>query len=55
MKLSGGSIGQALALDDEGLWNFRNTLLTALSGKSVDSFAFGAELTTHRILFARLL
>jgi DNA polymerase III subunit delta' len=38
VRVSGGSVGQALALDDETLWNFRATLLKALSGDKVDSF-----------------
>jgi DNA polymerase III subunit delta' len=38
-RVAGGSVGQALALDDEELWNFRKTLLAALIAEKVDAFA----------------
>jgi DNA polymerase-3 subunit delta' len=36
-RLSGGSIGQALALEDEVLWKFRQDLLAALAADRPDS------------------
>lgn len=39
VRVAGGSVGQAVALDDEALWNFRKTLLAALRADKVDSFA----------------
>ncbi len=41
-RVAGGSLGQALALDDEALWGFRQTLLKALGADKVDSFALAA-------------
>lgn len=39
VRVAGGSLGQAVALDDEALWTFRGTLLKALDAEKVDSFA----------------
>ena len=36
IRLSGGSVGQALALDDADLWEFRQTLLDGLTGPRPD-------------------
>ena len=43
VRLAGGSIGQGLALDDETLWQFRSTLLEALSSDQVDGVALGTR------------
>jgi DNA polymerase-3 subunit delta' len=37
VRLSGGSMGQALALEDEVLWNFRQDLLAALGADRPDT------------------
>ena len=44
VRLSGGSPGQALALADETLWQFRRTLLQAFAQPKVDSVALGKSL-----------
>ncbi len=44
VRLSGGSPGQALALADEALWNFRHELLQGLAKPKVDSFALARRL-----------
>ena len=36
VRVAGGSVGQALALDDDSLWAFRTSLLNALSASSLD-------------------
>jgi DNA polymerase-3 subunit delta' len=41
IRLSGGSPGQALALADESLWQFRHTMLQAFVKPKVDSVALG--------------
>jgi DNA polymerase III subunit delta' len=41
VRLAAGSPGQALALADESLWQFRRTLLQAFVSPKVDSFALG--------------
>ena len=38
VRVAGGSVGQAVALDDEALWQFRKTLLTALASPKLDVF-----------------
>jgi DNA polymerase-3 subunit delta' len=38
VRVAGGSVGQALALDDETLWQFRKTLLEALVAPTLDAF-----------------
>jgi DNA polymerase III subunit delta' len=38
IRVAGGSIGQALALDDEALWDFRRTLLAAIATEKLDAF-----------------
>ena len=38
VRVAGGSMGQALALDDETLWQFRKTLLDALGATTLDAF-----------------
>jgi DNA polymerase-3 subunit delta' len=38
VRVAGGSIGQAMALDDESLWEFRKTLLSALAAATLDAF-----------------
>jgi DNA polymerase-3 subunit delta' len=43
VRLAGGSIGQALALDDDSLWAFRAELLEALSADRVDALALGTR------------
>jgi DNA polymerase-3 subunit delta' len=37
-RVAGGSIGLALALDDEALWQFRQTMLAALAAEKLDGF-----------------
>jgi DNA polymerase-3 subunit delta' len=44
-RLSGGSPGQALALADSALWEFRRTLLTGLGGPRLDSVALARQWT----------
>ena len=44
VRLSGGSPGQALALADETLWQFRRSLLQAFAQPKVDSVALGKSL-----------
>lgn len=39
VRVAGGSVGQALALDDESLWAFRKALLSALAAPTRDGFA----------------
>ena len=41
--MAGGSVGQALALDDETLWQFRKTLLGALAAPTLDAFGLATE------------
>jgi DNA polymerase III subunit delta' len=43
VRLAGGSIGQGLALDDQTLWQFRSTLLEALSSDQVDGVTLGTR------------
>jgi DNA polymerase-3 subunit delta' len=43
VRLSGGSPGQALALADEALWKFRQSLLQALAAPRFDSVALAKE------------
>ena len=43
VRVAGGSVGQALALDDETLWQFRTTLLTALTTASLDVVGLGTS------------
>jgi DNA polymerase III subunit delta' len=38
VRVAGGSPGQALALDDETLWEFRKSLIRALESDPVDAF-----------------
>jgi DNA polymerase III subunit delta' len=38
VRVAGGSVGQALALEDDALWDFRRTLLTALASPKLDVF-----------------
>lgn len=38
VRVAGGSAGQALALDDQALWQFRKSLLTALAVPKLDVF-----------------
>jgi len=42
-RLSGGSIGQALALEDEVLWKFRQDLLEALASDRPDSLKLAEQ------------
>lgn len=44
-RMSGGSLGQALALADPALWEFRKTLLQALTRPRFDSVAMGQAWT----------
>jgi DNA polymerase-3 subunit delta' len=43
VRIGGGSIGQALALNDPALWQFRQTLLAALAKESLDSFGLATQ------------
>jgi DNA polymerase-3 subunit delta' len=43
IRLSNGSPGQALALSDEELWKFRETMLQALSAPRFDSVGLGRD------------
>jgi DNA polymerase-3 subunit delta' len=43
VRLSGGSPGQALALTDRALWDFRRILLAALASPRFDSVALSRE------------
>lgn len=43
VRIAGGSVGQALALDDETLWQFRQTLLNALAAPSLDVFGLATQ------------
>lgn len=43
VRVAGGSPGQALALDDESLWQFRKSLLEALQRDTVDAFEMGTR------------
>ena len=43
VRVAGGSVGQAVALDDETLWQFRKTLLNAVSAPSLDVFGLATE------------
>jgi len=43
VRVAGGSVGQALALDDETLWQFRKTLLNALAAPALDVFGLATE------------
>jgi DNA polymerase III subunit delta' len=38
VRVAGGSVGQALALDEESLWQFRKMLLDALANPTLDVF-----------------
>lgn len=38
VRVAGGSIGQALALEDETLWRFRATMLRAISAEKIESY-----------------
>lgn len=38
VRIAGGSIGQALALDDDALWQFRKSLLATLAAAKIDAF-----------------
>jgi DNA polymerase-3 subunit delta' len=42
VRVAGGSIGQALALDDDALGQFRKTLLSALAAPKLDAFDLAA-------------
>jgi hypothetical protein len=41
--MAGGSVGLALALNDESLWQFRATLLAALELEKVDAFELAQQ------------
>jgi DNA polymerase-3 subunit delta' len=43
VRVAGGSIGQALALDDESLWEFRKKLLATLAATKFDAFELATE------------
>lgn len=43
VRMGGGSIGQALALNDPALWAFRQTLLAAVSKDPVEAFALATQ------------
>jgi DNA polymerase-3 subunit delta' len=42
-RVASGSAGQAMALDDEALWHFRNRLLDALANPALDVFELATE------------
>jgi DNA polymerase-3 subunit delta' len=42
VRVAGGSVGQAVALDDDALWQFRKSLLTALAAPKLDVFELSA-------------
>jgi DNA polymerase-3 subunit delta' len=46
-RISGGSIGEALALDDDALWEFRKVILDALSAEPVDAFGLATRWNQH--------
>jgi DNA polymerase-3 subunit delta' len=41
IRLGQGSLGQALALNEEGLWEFRRTFLTSLERSPIDPVELG--------------
>ncbi|HKB02963.1 MAG TPA: DNA polymerase III subunit [Gemmataceae bacterium] len=43
VRLAGGSVGQVIALDDENLWQFRHTLIEALTSERLDAVALGTR------------
>jgi DNA polymerase III subunit delta' len=43
VRVAGGSVGQAIALDDESLWAFRKTLLDALTAPTLDVVSLATE------------
>jgi DNA polymerase-3 subunit delta' len=47
VRVAGGSPGQAIALDDESLWEFRKSLLSALQRETVDAFTLGTNWMEH--------
>jgi DNA polymerase III subunit delta' len=47
VRVAGGSPGQAIALDDESLWEFRKSLLAALQQQSVDAFTLSSKWMEH--------
>ena len=47
VRVAGGSPGQALALDDESLWEFRKSLLKALESDPVDAFDLATRWNQH--------
>jgi DNA polymerase III subunit delta' len=47
VRVAGGSIGQALALDDESLWEFRKVLLSAISSDKLDAFDLATKWNQH--------
>jgi DNA polymerase-3 subunit delta' len=47
VRVAGGSVGQALALDDESLWAFRNVLLAAITSDKVDAFDLATKWNQH--------
>jgi DNA polymerase-3 subunit delta' len=47
VRVAGGSIGQALALDDESLWEFRKVLLTVVVAEKLDAFDLATKWNQH--------
>ena len=47
VRVAGGSIGQALALDDESLWEFRKVLLSAIVSEKLDAFDLATKWNQH--------
>jgi DNA polymerase-3 subunit delta' len=47
VRVAGGSIGQALALDDEALWEFRKVLLSAIASDKLDAFEVATKWNQH--------
>jgi DNA polymerase-3 subunit delta' len=43
VRMAGGSIGQALALNDDALWQFRATLLEAVAADPIDAFGLATK------------
>jgi DNA polymerase-3 subunit delta' len=46
-RVAGGSVGQALALNDEGLWEFRRTLLKAIESEKLEALDLATQWNQH--------
>lgn len=47
VRVAGGSVGQAVALDDDALWDFRKILLAALASDKLDAFELATKWNQH--------